>query len=194
MVTGIPVRKEFKELAGKGLPEKKRIKRSILFYGGSQGARRLNELAVELRRSMPKQWRLTVISGARDYERMMRIKDAHTRVLSFTETPWEEIRQADIVVSRAGALAGYEILCLGKKTIFIPFPFAIDDHQYHNAQYFARAGDATVLREQDLSGNMLLTRIKELLKHKFVGTGRVVRDAEEKIVDLLLCDIEYEKI
>jgi UDP-N-acetylglucosamine--N-acetylmuramyl-(pentapeptide) pyrophosphoryl-undecaprenol N-acetylglucosamine transferase len=194
VVTGIPVRKEFKQLAGSAVLKKKRARLSILFYGGSQGARRLNDLAVELRRSMPDQWRLTLISGVRDYERMMQIKDARTRVLAFTERPWEEIRQADVVVSRAGALAGYEILCLGKKAIFIPFPFAIDEHQLRNAQYFAQAGDAKVLREHDLSGNVLLTRIRELLKHKSVSTRRVVRDAEERIVDLLLRDIEYEKI
>jgi UDP-N-acetylglucosamine--N-acetylmuramyl-(pentapeptide) pyrophosphoryl-undecaprenol N-acetylglucosamine transferase len=194
VVTGIPVRKEFKRLAASAVPKKKYAKQSILFYGGSQGARRLNDLAVELHRTMPEQWRLTLISGARDYERMMQITDARTRVLAFTERPWEEIRQADVVVSRAGALAGYEILCLGKKAIFIPFPFAIDEHQLRNAQYFAQAGDAKVLREHDLSGNVLLTRIKELLKQKPVNTKSVARDAEEKIIDLLLRDIEYEKI
>ena len=193
VVTGIPVRGEFKERAGSVFPMKKRAGVSVLFYGGSQGARRLNDLAVDLRRATPGKWRVTIIAGTRDYERMARVKDTRTRVLPFTEKPWEEINQADIVVSRAGALAGYEILCLGKKVIFIPFPYAIDDHQYHNAEYFAQVGDAMVLREQGLSGEMLLTSIKELLRHKRSSTECIVKDAEEKIVDLLLSDIEHEK-
>jgi UDP-N-acetylglucosamine--N-acetylmuramyl-(pentapeptide) pyrophosphoryl-undecaprenol N-acetylglucosamine transferase len=193
VVTGIPVRREFKERRAKSSFKKKSATTSVLFYGGSQGARRLNELALELRSSMLNRWRLTIISGQRDYERMRKMEDSRTRVLPFTERPWEEIGQADIVVSRAGALAGYEILCMGKKTIFIPFPYAIDDHQYHNAEYFSRVGDATVLQEQHLSVEMLSTRIKDLLKRKSVGTKHLIRNAEEKIVKLLLSDIRYEK-
>lgn len=192
-VIGIPVRAEFKQLRTSTSRKKKGASLTVFFYGGSQGARRLNDLAVELRRAMSSRWRFTIISGPRDYERVARIKDARTRVLPFTEKPWDEIRQADIVVSRAGALAGYEILCLAKRTIFIPFPYAIDDHQYHNAEYFARVGDAMVLREQGLTGEMLLTSIKQLLKRKHGSRKCIVRDAEDKIVDLLLSDIEHEK-
>jgi UDP-N-acetylglucosamine--N-acetylmuramyl-(pentapeptide) pyrophosphoryl-undecaprenol N-acetylglucosamine transferase len=193
IVTGIPVRKEFKKAAS-GHLHKKLGTRSILFYGGSQGARRLNDLALELQGLLPRGWRFTIISGIRDHERVTLLKSSQTRVLPFTEKPWDEIRDADIVVSRAGALAGYEILCLGKKVIFIPFPYAIDDHQYYNAEYFTLVGDALLCAEKDLTAEMLAERIRELLKRKMRGAKNIIRDAEENIVAYLLGDLVYENI
>ncbi|KPL14531.1 hypothetical protein AMJ74_03200 [candidate division WOR_3 bacterium SM1_77] len=194
VVTGIPVRKEFKRAASGSFRKKNASTLSILFYGGSQGARRLNDLALELQGLMSDRWRFTIISGTRDHERVARLKGAHTRVLPFTEKPWDEIRGADIIVSRAGALAGYEILCLGKKVLFIPFPYAIDDHQYFNAEYFARVGDALFFTEKNLSSEILSARISELLNRKRGSTKKIVKDAEEKIVNYLLSDLANEKI
>jgi UDP-N-acetylglucosamine--N-acetylmuramyl-(pentapeptide) pyrophosphoryl-undecaprenol N-acetylglucosamine transferase len=193
VVTGIPVRKEFKTGAAGFLRRSKSGTRSILFYGGSQGARRLNDLALELQGMLSNQWRFTIICGTHDHERLMRLKTDHTRVLPFTNKPWEEIVNADIIVSRSGALAGYELLCLDKKVIFIPFPHAIDDHQYYNAEYFARIGDAIFIREEDLSAEILATRIRELLNRKRVSKTRIVKDAEAKIVEYILGDLANEK-
>ncbi len=194
IVTGVPVRNEFKKAAIRRLPRKRGSALSILFYGGSQGARRLNDLALELQGSSPENWRFTIIAGTRDYERTKELKGGHTRVLSFTHTPWEQITDADIVVSRAGALAGYELLYLGKKVIFIPFPHAIDDHQYYNAEYFARVGDAICIREENISGEILAMRIKELAERKRIREAKIAKDAEDKIVDIVMGDLTDEKI
>jgi UDP-N-acetylglucosamine--N-acetylmuramyl-(pentapeptide) pyrophosphoryl-undecaprenol N-acetylglucosamine transferase len=194
LVTGIPVRKEFKERPSDVGRGKKAKTVNVLFYGGSQGARRLNDLALELPTLLPKNWHFTIISGTHDYERVSRQKGLQTRVLPFTENPWEEIRAADVIVSRAGALAGYEILCLEKRVIFVPFPYATDNHQYYNAEYFARVGEAVVLEEENLTGELLSRQLCELYRKKVHRSARVVKDAEEKIVDVVLGDIANEEI
>lgn len=187
-ITGVPIRREFLESLNQTRSKALRGAVSILFYGGSQGAQRLNDLALELQKIMPEKWFLTIIAGDRDYARIMRAKGERIRVIPFTEKPWQEIRQADLIISRAGALAGYEILALNKKVIWIPFPYAIDDHQFHNALYFAKLGDALVQQEIDLTADSLARCIGELLRKKRKQGTRIIRDAEKRIVDYMLQD------
>ena len=188
-VTGIPIRTEFKvKKRGTGRKKRKGIVH-VLVYGGSQGARFLNDMALKLQHVLPGKWRLIIIAGASDYERVMSHKKASTRVVRFSDAPWEDLGHADIVVSRAGALAGYEILALRKKAIFIPFPFAIDDHQYHNAMYFTEVGDALVHEQAGLTYQELAKSIHALLRRKKPATERIIMDAETRIADLLLKDV-----
>jgi len=194
MVTGIPVRREFKEAEKESTHRKRSSSTSLLFYGGSHGARRLNDLALELQDILPKKWRVTIIAGSSDYERVARLKNGQTKVIPFTESPWQVISRADVVISRAGALAGYEILCFDKKVIFVPFPHAIDNHQYYNAEYFARVGDAIVCKERDVNAKMMIEQIRKFLAKKKKGTTSIPKDAEEKIVNYMMHDIAYEKV
>jgi UDP-N-acetylglucosamine--N-acetylmuramyl-(pentapeptide) pyrophosphoryl-undecaprenol N-acetylglucosamine transferase len=193
MLTGIPVRKEFRE----AVRAQKRYEpgtAAVLFYGGSQGARRLNDLALELQETMPKKWRLTLITGNRDYARVVPRRGKHTRVLPFVEEPWQEISEADVIGSRAGALAGYEILSVNKKVIFIPFPYAVDDHQYHNAVFFSRVGNAMVHEEKGLTADILTELVGELLKKKGMRRATTIRDAEKRIADCLVQDVKHARI
>jgi len=193
VVTGIPVRREFKEAEKKSTRKKKNSRTSLLFYGGSQGARRLNDLALELQDIIPRDWYVTIITGTNDYERVVRLKSVRTKVIPFTESPWQVINRADIVISRAGALAGYEILCLGRKVIFVPFPYAIDNHQFYNAEYFTSMGDAMVCEEKDVNAQMIIEQIRKFLVQKRKVKAKIPKDAEEKIVDYMIHDIVYEK-
>lgn len=185
-ITGVPIRHEFRESLRWPRSSASHGAVSILFYGGSQGAQRLNDLALELEKIMPKKWFVTIIAGERDYARIIRAKSERIRVIPFAEKPWQEIRQADLIISRAGALAGYEILALNKKVIWIPFPYAIDDHQYHNALYFAQLGDGVVQREIDLTAESLARCIGKLLRKKNRQDTRIIRDAEKRIVDYMI--------
>ena len=193
VVTGIPVRKEFKDVEKKPMRKKKNHGTSLLFYGGSQGARRLNDLALELQDTLPKKWRVTIISGSSDYERVARLRSGQTKVIPFIDSPWEVFSRADVVISRAGALAGYEILCFGKKVIFVPFPYAVDNHQYYNALYFSQVGDAIVLQEQDVNARMIIEQVGQFLAKKKKETVNIPKDAEKKIVDYMVQDMIYEK-
>jgi len=194
MVTGIPIRSEFKRNNKWSVRKSRKSAVHILFYGGSQGARCLNDLALELGDSMPGHWRLTVITGIRDYERLLRQRSRNTRVIPFSETPWKEIAQADIIVSRAGALAGYEIMALDRRVIFIPFPYAIDEHQHHNASYFTEVGNASVNEEKDITAIQLSDNIRKMLTKKRRKKAHLIMDAEQRIAACVVEDVMNEKI
>ena len=87
--------------------------------------------------------------------------------------------QADIVVSRSGAGAVAEIAAAGKPSILVPFPFAADDHQRHNAEGLARIGGARVINEQDFSGDRLFHVVSGLLREpdELLSMGRAARRA-----------------
>lgn len=185
-VTGIPVRTSFKKQINETRRRSDRYRKDLLFIGGSQGARRLNNYALSLAKVLPERFKITVISGHRDYAWVNKQKDSRTTVISFSDCPWLEIKEADVVISRAGALAGYEILSLKKPTIFIPFPYAIDNHQYYNAEYFSRIGSATVIEERNVTSELLLEKIKELLHCRIKRISEISFDAEKKIADIIL--------
>ncbi len=180
-LTGIPLRDEFKIC-----DEVKKEKHTILFIGGSQGARSLNKWAISLTKILPEEYRIIIISGQRDYQWVEANKDKRTVVIPFTSTPWNEIKEANVVVSRSGALAGYELLALKKKIIFIPFPYATDNHQYYNAQYFVKAGQAIVLTEDRITEEILAQKIIEMLKHPADNKkSDIIIDAEKRICDII---------
>ncbi|MBN2620130.1 glycosyltransferase [candidate division WOR-3 bacterium] len=185
IVTGIPIRQEFKN--DRAPSAKKKELKKILFIGGSQGARRLNDLAIALQNIRASGYQITIISGTRDHDRVKKLSYGTTRVVAFTEEPWHETAKADIIVSRSGALAGYEIMSSGKPVIFIPFPHAIDDHQYHNAHYFSRVGNALVLREGDADEQTVAHHIDTMVSKKGRGSG-IIWDAEKRIVTAIVED------
>jgi UDP-N-acetylglucosamine--N-acetylmuramyl-(pentapeptide) pyrophosphoryl-undecaprenol N-acetylglucosamine transferase len=182
-VTGIPLRDEFT------MRRREHAERSygktILFFGGSGGARRLNELALELQHFLPARYRVVIISGRRDSEWVEHNKTGRTRVIPFSHTPWTELKKADVVISRSGALTGYEILSSNVPAIFIPFPYAVDDHQWYNAQYFAACGAGIVMRQEEVTAARLAQAIKKLCARKRRKIP-MTDDARKKIADILL--------
>jgi UDP-N-acetylglucosamine--N-acetylmuramyl-(pentapeptide) pyrophosphoryl-undecaprenol N-acetylglucosamine transferase len=191
MVTGIPIREEFKTPV-------KNIKnvdapKTILIIGGSQGARRLNQLGIELEKKLPSKYRIRIISGERDYQWVDQSRNGRTEVIPFTATPWIEFQGSDVIISRSGALAGYEIMAAGKNTVFVPFPHAVDNHQFHNAQYFAELGGALVLEEKTLTAEILSASIQGLTERKPSPIRRMILDAEQRIADKILGDISTEE-
>lgn len=188
MVTGIPIRGEFKKF-NIGNANKK----TVLFLGGSQGARKLNEWAIKLQNILPHDYKIMVISGRRDFEWVNKNKDARTEVIPFTTKPWEIINQAKVVISRAGALSGYELMIMRKPVLFIPFPFAVDNHQYYNAEYFAQMPNVKMVLEHNLNVNLLLETITELMHaEKFDRTQdyKLVLNAEEIIVNKVIKEMQ----
>jgi UDP-N-acetylglucosamine--N-acetylmuramyl-(pentapeptide) pyrophosphoryl-undecaprenol N-acetylglucosamine transferase len=72
---------------------------------------------------------------------------------------------ADLIICRAGATTVAEVTALGKPAIFIPFPFAADDHQFLNAQGPAEAGGAELIRQERATGHVLADRIDHYADH-----------------------------
>jgi UDP-N-acetylglucosamine--N-acetylmuramyl-(pentapeptide) pyrophosphoryl-undecaprenol N-acetylglucosamine transferase len=163
-VSGNPVRAEFFERPA--VPEGGRPR--VLVFGGSQGAHAINmamiDAAVDLVKIAPVP-HVTHQTGPHDLEDV-RAAYARTgldvRVEPFLFAMHEEMRQADIVVCRAGATTLAELAAAGKPAILIPLPTATDDHQRANARAVAAAGAAVVLDQRDLDGRALAHAVAAL--------------------------------
>lgn len=135
---------------------------TILFLGGSQGAKAINDIAIALAPSLlARGYRIIHQCGARDEERV-RESYAHSGILervelfAFSPTLIEFLAQSDVCISRAGAGSVWENCANGLPCFFIPYPFAAKDHQYYNALEFANANLAQVCRESSVDSEQIL--------------------------------------
>lgn len=161
-VTGLPVRQAFFEI-----PEREPSERfEVLITGGSRGSHRLNEA---VRQSLPffrdarRNFRLTVQTGAEEHALVARdFNEAGLDgdVVPFIHDMPAAYAAADLVVSRSGAGAVSELAAAGRPALLVPFPYATDDHQRHNAEALARAGAARVVADAELSGARLFEEVR----------------------------------
>jgi UDP-N-acetylglucosamine--N-acetylmuramyl-(pentapeptide) pyrophosphoryl-undecaprenol N-acetylglucosamine transferase len=120
----------------------------LLVLGGSQGARRLNDLAVD-------RWgaagpAVLHLSGERDYAALRdRISRPDYRLLPFTDDVGAAYGAADLALARAGGSV-WELAAAGLPAVLVPYPHATADHQTKNARHFEAAGGAVVVAEDDL--------------------------------------------
>jgi UDP-N-acetylglucosamine--N-acetylmuramyl-(pentapeptide) pyrophosphoryl-undecaprenol N-acetylglucosamine transferase len=139
---------------------------TLLIFGGSLGAHRLNLAAIEamgLLTDLAPGMRVIHQTGQADYARVKAAYGAlpfEAEVEPFIHKMDEAYARADLVLCRAGATTVAELTAFGKAAILVPFPFAIDDHQRWNAQALDERGAAEMILEQELSGTVLAARIR----------------------------------
>ncbi|MBX6325318.1 MAG: undecaprenyldiphospho-muramoylpentapeptide beta-N-acetylglucosaminyltransferase [Chthoniobacterales bacterium] len=171
-VTGTPVRHELvrleRALARRGLGLREDLP-TLLVMGGSQGASGINRAlikALPFLQGFPLQ--VIHLSGARD-ERLVadnyRRENLPAYVAAFHHRMEEVYSAADLVVARAGAASLAEFAAFSLPGILIPYPYASDDHQTRNAEIYARAQAAILLKESELTGELLAKRIRELIQN-----------------------------
>jgi UDP-N-acetylglucosamine--N-acetylmuramyl-(pentapeptide) pyrophosphoryl-undecaprenol N-acetylglucosamine transferase len=169
-VTGTPIRTGLVHLDRQVAREKLGLRgdlTTLLVMGGSQGASGINQSMIKslaLLRDLPLQ--IIHLSGTRD-ERLVadnyRRENIPVYVAAFHHRMEEVYSAADLAIARAGAASLAELSAFSLPTILIPFPYAADDHQTRNAEIFAGAGAAVLLKESQLSADLLAQKIKELL-------------------------------
>ena len=161
----------------------------LLIFGGSQGARSLNELAVE--RFGAAGPAVLHLSGERDYAALApRVRRPDYRLLAFTNDFGAALSAADLVGARAGGSV-WELAAAGKPAMLVPYPSATGDHQLKNARYFERAGGAIVVpddeveRVPDLVSSLLAN--EQRLEAMSVAMRRLARPrAAEDIAEELI--------
>lgn len=132
---------------------------TILVFGGSQGARRLN-VSVPEALSMLGRSDLSVIhqTGAKDVESVKKAYEGYgipARVMPFIDDMAGSYAEADFVIARSGAGTVAEITALGKPSLLIPYPYATNDHQMANARSLEKTGAAIVMRDGEAEpGNL----------------------------------------
>jgi len=177
---GNPVRDEILNIdkITRSFPDKTKKPR-IFIMGGSQGARSINmtvpkaislmmgDLPVELMHD----------SGEKDFDT---VKNQYLElgidaiVTSFNPDIEKAYEWADLLIGRAGAMTVSESSAIGLPSILIPFPHAMDNHQWFNAQFLAKKGGAKVILDKDLTPEILSKAIKEI----FLKEGKLSEMAE----------------
>ena len=152
---------------------------TIVVFGGSQGARSLNEAVTALAsQGLPPGWQVLLVSGERDFDgverRIAAAGSARVRVVRYLDDPRPAFAAADLVVARAGASTLAELAATGTPALLVPYPYATDDHQTENAAVVERAGAARVIADRDLSELRLRTELEAALSPQ---TLAALRDA-----------------
>jgi len=158
-LVGNPVRKSFRDAAQR--PTDARVPGRVFTFGGSQGARPLNEVVPQALGLL--KGRGVAVSAVHqagkdavaDVQQRYSAADVEADVTPFIDDMVSAYRQAEVVVCRAGATSCAEVTALGTAAILVPFPQAADDHQTKNAADLVEQGAALVLPQKDLTPERL---------------------------------------
>lgn len=158
--SGVPLREGFQRSSYE--PQAGRFHVSV--FGGSQGAKALNETVplafARLLQEVPYASMLHQCGRGRLEETVARyrqanVPDSKVEVVEFVSNMASALSLADVVLQRSGAGALAELCLVGRASILVPFPFAVDDHQLHNAEALASAGAALLVPQQRASEEKL---------------------------------------
>ena len=175
----------------------------ILSFGGSLGARKVNEAVADLMTHTIPGGKFQHIHGYGQYSRWM--PDLlREKGIDPDKTPQLDLREyihdmpvclaaADLVISRAGAMTLSEIQATGKGSILIPSPNVAENHQFHNAMALVNRGAAEIVEEKDLTGDVLGEKVQKI----FAAPGgaaalgenaakMAIRDANERIYRVMM--------
>lgn len=174
----------------------------LLVLGGSLGAQRLNQLVPELF-SQLREKKLSVeiyhqaggnnLQETRGYYQDQGIElesEASIRLVPYIEGMAEAYGWADLVLCRSGAMTVSELTIVGRGSILVPFPYAVDDHQTANGMFLVKEGAALMMQQQELDGKQLLQQLVDLINdpEKVTHMGAQARalaqpDAAQQVVN-----------
>ncbi len=164
-IKGYPVKEVFYKNA--------RVRESlhtIIFLGGSHGAKAINDLALSIAPELVKR-KISIIhqAGEADFQRVQnayKTLDIAVELYAFTQELDKLISRADLAVSRAGASTLWELTANGCPALFIPYPYAAGDHQFHNAAFILKNEMGWCQRQKSDLQQQLLTILDEPLEEK----------------------------
>ncbi len=149
----------------------------ILSFGGSLGARPINEAVMGLIKSNAdnKQYFHIHATGKYGYERMM--NEIKEDGIELKNCPYIDVREyisdmdvclaaADLVICRSGAITLSELQNCGKASVLIPSPYVAENHQFHNAMALKRVGAAEIIEEKDLTREKLQQTVAAMVSSK----------------------------
>jgi len=205
-LTGNPVRSDILEIfdpqnTRKADENAARRPFTVLIIGGSQGAHSINMAMTAALEHLANKDEIYFVHQTGSTDEKV-VDDAYRRhgikstVKSFFDHMAQLYRDADLVICRAGATTVAEITAIGKAAIFIPFPFAADNHQVLNADTLSNVGAADRILEKELSGKTLGAKIEfyaanrraladMALKAKTLGNPDAARDIVDDVYRLM---------
>lgn len=204
VITGNPVRQEI--LTAKKEESRKELgldnRPVVLSFGGSLGARKINEAVADLVARSGIDGRYQHIHAYGSYgdwfpqlveEKGTDIADcSNLDIRPYIDNMPTCMAAADLVICRAGAITLSEIQAMGKPAILIPSPNVAENHQYHNAMALVNAGAADIIEEKDLTGAALMRKTDKMLLNpekleKYSENSRkmAITDANERIYSVV---------
>ena len=155
---------------------------NVLVLGGSLGAKAINEAMPVVAKDLLGQIHLLHQSGSRHindvkalYTAAELVESESIKISAFIDDMAAAYAWADVVICRSGAMTVSEVAAAALPAVFIPFPYAIDDHQTANAQWLVDAG-AAILMPQN---TMTVETLEEILK-SFIADPKLLQEMQEK--------------
>jgi len=164
-ISAYPIKNEFFE--------KSRIRdtiKTIIFLGGSQGAKAINDLALKLAPTL-KEKNIKIIhqAGERNIDEVQKSYEnlgIEAKVFGFTKELSNYMEQADFAIARSGASTLWELSAMACPTLYIPYPYAAADHQFYNAKFLVDQEVAWIMRESELDVEKVIELLDENLQEK----------------------------
>lgn len=190
ILTGNPLRKRL----ARQDKEKQENTFGIFVFGGSRGARSINNAVIALLPYLEGCKNVVVYhqTGQEDFDRVSaayEVSAVSHEVFAFTGEMEKYYNASDVVISRAGATTIFELACFNRAAILIPYPYATGGHQWKNASEVESIGGAYVITDEEATGERLFNAIKhlmnepQLLKEMGENIGKIyVSDAAERII------------
>lgn len=168
-VSGVPLRKALVRAFASPTPRRSEvIPFRLLVFGGSQGARQINDAMIDALADLDSgRFEIVHQTGVADRDR---VAESYARagfraeVIDFQSTLWHRYAWADLAVCRSGAISVAELCVAGLPALLVPYPYAADDHQAANALELAEAGAARVLDPRAFDGKVLAKAVISLLE------------------------------
>lgn len=178
--------------------ESKRVRKeikTIIFIGGSQGARAINNLALDsINELLNKGFSIIHQCGEKD---LNRVRDEYQKLgvldsvtlFGFSNEIINYLNKADLCVGRAGASSVWENAALGLPSIFIPYPFAAKNHQFFNAKFFTDKNLGLLIQEKDLTKEIFLNNLDSINNLESMSKGLINLANKNGAIEI----IEYVK-
>jgi len=184
-VTAYPIKSEFFT--------KQRVRESIkciFFVGGSQGAVAINKLALLLAPKLNERGikiiHQTGESNLENVKKEYANLGVEAKVFGYSDKISSYMNEADLAIARAGASTLWELSANGLPTLFIPYPYAAGDHQYHNAKFLVDQELGWIMREDAIDTEQILAILDEDLSSKSTKLmSKVELNGDVKIATLL---------
>ena len=172
---GNPLRQDFlnkpapaERFAGRSGPLK------LWVVGGSLGAQALNEIVPKALALLPEHKRPVVVhqSGAKQIDALRSNYEkagVQAELTPFIEDTAQAFAQADLIICRSGASTVTEIAAVGAAAIYVPFPFAVDDHQTTNAQFLVAEGGGWLMPQADLTPQALADKLESITREELLA-------------------------
>ncbi len=167
----------------------------VLIFGGSQGAKKINDAVIELlAQNKELNYQIVLSAGGKQYDNVQETlrekgadisKSGNVRIFPYIYNMEKVEKVSDILVCRSGATTIAEIAAIGKPAIFVPLPNVSNDHQTYNANVLEKLNAAKIIKNDELTGKELDKVINDMIKDT-----KILKRMGENAKKIAITDVE----